>query len=696
MADSEAPPSQETKLLGKHQLEKALYEENKAVSSGRLKEENPLDTSAEFRTLCEACRRGDLKGIQEQIGRGININARDEYDYTPLILASLCGHYEVVQMLLEQGGRCERDTFQGERCLYNALNDRIRNLLLSYDYSKSTDPLQPLAGHITGLLTRETPKTADITIHTRDFSFDLHKFLLSARSPYFAKKLAAAPETRDYSFPDSIPTRSVETCIRYLYLGEVGADLGEVDEARAVLDGIEKLSKQLEIPRLFEEILNSGDRRQLRQRRSEELERAGDQLAAWFQNNVVRHRVEVDSDKADDVKWDKDNAIFADVLLRADEDDYEIEDGEDTQRKGDAPRVRHTEGPLDGIPIGHFDAQTTTSSEPTSRPPKPHRSTLYPAHRSMLLRSEVFATMFDSPFREGSIDNSRHLQIVPVDCSPEVLEVVLSFLYTERADFHLPLALDVLHAADMLFIEKLKQRAALLISTLGNGSASVVEAENPRGNADVEDIIDIYDVVRAGWDTRVHRLEEFGARYIAYRLERYIDEPEFRELVQESAGRIQGRQETDTVELVDDIRYYLSDRFRLRFEDSGLDEMMDEKAEGDEAGEGEGVSLGRVAEEADAHAEDPNVVVKTTPARRAHEDEGYGGSPEGNEEEGAKQQQGGESGTFAPDLEVLETQGVVRTLDGEVAGDEFAQDAMNYQILLGKLETLMENLGLDG
>ncbi|KAI6908490.1 hypothetical protein KC318_g18379, partial [Hortaea werneckii] len=105
MADSEAPPSQETKLLGKHQLEKALYEENKAVSSGRLKEENPLDTSAEFRTLCEACRRGDLKGIQEQIGRGININARDEYDYTPLILASLCGHYEVVQMLLEQGGR---------------------------------------------------------------------------------------------------------------------------------------------------------------------------------------------------------------------------------------------------------------------------------------------------------------------------------------------------------------------------------------------------------------------------------------------------------------------------------------------------------------------------------------------------------------------------------------------------------------
>lgn len=73
-------------VLGKHQLEKALYEENKAVSSGRLKDENPLDTSAEFRRFCEACRRGDLRVCQEQISKGVNINARDEFDYTPLIL----------------------------------------------------------------------------------------------------------------------------------------------------------------------------------------------------------------------------------------------------------------------------------------------------------------------------------------------------------------------------------------------------------------------------------------------------------------------------------------------------------------------------------------------------------------------------------------------------------------------------------
>lgn len=75
-------------VRNKHQLEKALYDERKEISSGRLKEENPLDTSLDFRRFCEACRRGDLRVCQEQISKGVNINARDEFDYTPLILVS--------------------------------------------------------------------------------------------------------------------------------------------------------------------------------------------------------------------------------------------------------------------------------------------------------------------------------------------------------------------------------------------------------------------------------------------------------------------------------------------------------------------------------------------------------------------------------------------------------------------------------
>ena len=73
-------------VLRKDQIEASLLEENKLIKDGRLKEDNPLDVSENFTKLCEACRRGDLKVCQEMITEGANINARDKFDYTPLIL----------------------------------------------------------------------------------------------------------------------------------------------------------------------------------------------------------------------------------------------------------------------------------------------------------------------------------------------------------------------------------------------------------------------------------------------------------------------------------------------------------------------------------------------------------------------------------------------------------------------------------
>ena len=75
-------------VLHKFEIEAALHAENQDIRAGRLREESPLDLSGNFRQLCEACRRGDLKTCQEKISQGTNINARDRFDYTPLILVS--------------------------------------------------------------------------------------------------------------------------------------------------------------------------------------------------------------------------------------------------------------------------------------------------------------------------------------------------------------------------------------------------------------------------------------------------------------------------------------------------------------------------------------------------------------------------------------------------------------------------------
>lgn len=65
------------------------------------------------------------------------MNLRDKWDSTPLYYACLCGHLEIVEFLLENGARCEANTFDGERCLYGALTDQIRNILKNYKINKT-------------------------------------------------------------------------------------------------------------------------------------------------------------------------------------------------------------------------------------------------------------------------------------------------------------------------------------------------------------------------------------------------------------------------------------------------------------------------------------------------------------------------------------------------------------------------------
>jgi ankyrin repeat/BTB/POZ domain-containing protein 1 len=398
------------------------------------------------------------------------------------------------------------------------------------------------------LLSRDLPKTSDLTLVAANESFHLHKFVLAARSPYFAKKLALAPDTTVWKLPNTIPSQSLQSAVRFLYLSEIADISAEDDEEKEILTGVDKLSRTLEIERLFENIIEYSDRRLMRQRRTDEVKRGQEELDSWFRENVIRHKIEIETTRAGDVKWDKNNGIFADVLLRADEGEDDLE-GQEQEEKAVEPLRQQTLAP--SIPIGPM----ASKSRSPSRTRKSKKSVLFPAHKAMLVRSEFFNTMFCSSFREAQ--ETDYLQIIPIDCSPAVLEVVLTFLYTEKSDFPLDIAIDVLFAADLLFIDKLKAKAAQIISTLGNGTASIVNSENSRGDMNVEEVLDIYDVIRAGWDTRVQRLEEFGARYIAQRLERYIDQEEFLELVQESAGRVKARQETDTIELIDELVFTL-------------------------------------------------------------------------------------------------------------------------------------------
>ncbi|KAL2874617.1 hypothetical protein SGCOL_010178 [Colletotrichum sp. CLE4] len=483
----------------------------------------------------------------------------------------------------------------------------------------------------------------------------MHKFLLAARTPYFRKKLDGAPDTATWKLPTTYPLESFQVALRYLYLGEVPKDVVNARSTvteEEVLTGVDKLSKQLEIEQLWEAILVGNDRRLARQRYEDEVRRAQVQVDRFYREKVLGHKMVVETKRVGEVKWRHDNSIFADCLLCA----HEPETDEIETDAEDSKSVVHAVG----IPLG----LATNGDKPKKRP---RTSVVYPVHKAMLIRSPYFETMFSSEFREAQ--DSENLHVVTVDCMPEVLEIVLTFLYTEKVDCPLELALDLLYTADILFLDKLKTKAAQAISTLGSGTSNIWADRTHRPDGEDRpdeemEPINIYDVIHAAWDLRVQRLEEFAARYLANRLEDYIDEAEFAELIKESAERLKNREETDTIELLDDIRYYLGERFRLRFEDANLEEMMDE----------EGEINAEMAEAIAAQSE------------QLHEE---------MREAGTISQETASDPPAATAVENDEDGEGVKTLGGEVAEDEFASDAINYQILLGKIDTMLDRLKLD-
>lgn len=463
------------------------------------------------------------------------------------------------------------------------------------------------------------------------------------------------PDTTTWKLANAVPVQSFIIVLRYLYLGEVPRDIvpvGGADSEEEIFKGLDKVSKQLEVESLWETILAGGDRRLTRQRYQSEVDRARGQFESFFKLNVLGLKMVVDTDQVKDIKWKYDNnSMFADVILRADEP-IDIEDEKSGQTTPTIDRPT--------IPIGPAGDQESVIKR---------RSVLYPAHKAMLIRSEYFEKMFSGDFVESKRDE--HLRVITIDCTPAVLEIILTYLYTETVNCPLEHALDLLYAADMLFLDNLKSKAALTISTLGSGTSNVLvdrthgEAQR-NGDTGEEDEqiemepVNIYDVIHAAWDLRVQRLEEFAARYLAYRLEDYIDEEDFQALIAESAQRITVREETDTIELLDDIRYYLDDRFRYRFEDAGLEDMMDEE------GETNAELAAAMAQQAEISTDAADGVPASTKYAAKKDSNG--------------QANGG---------------GAAKTLDGAEVEDEFVSDAINYQILQGKIDAMLDRLKLD-
>lgn len=535
-----------------------------------------------FAKICMACRTGDYEVVDSLLSTpDLDVNQVDEYDYSPLILSSLCGHLKIVELLLQRGAVCDRDTFQGARCIYGALTDNIRDLLVSFDISKAVDVTQPFAGHIASLYSTSANKDVVFRFNQKGLSSDLsafpmHRFLLAARSQFFREKFQNEWLMLSVvNMPNKIDPLAFKVIVDYVYLRTDSMVINEKEFREKVL----ALAGEYELNELanaIEEITTAKDEK--------EQFKIKHKLAKDIVENARR---ELDSFLVKDIIG---NNLSSQMDL---ENDTELEDI--NSQLHITQEQRKTLLKLSSIPDAILSYVDSNSE----------RIIYYPVNKSILTRSEYFDTMFKSDIfkfteedipmhKDGAVSvvnrprvDESHLPIVQLSTSTadkKVAAMVLSYLYHDDVD-EIPLenVIELLYAADELFLERLKTMSAVRLSSQ---YSKFTYEELQLLEEEVR--YDAYDLIRTAWLTRCDKLEQHVTKMIAYNLQEIVkredENAKLLALIAESAARIRERQDTDTIELVDDIRYYLSKKYAVCEDNETLDpssgfEFEDEKLE---------------------------------------------------------------------------------------------------------------------
>uniref|UniRef100_A0A3Q3LSQ8 Ankyrin repeat and BTB/POZ domain-containing protein 1 n=1 Tax=Mastacembelus armatus TaxID=205130 RepID=A0A3Q3LSQ8_9TELE len=156
-------------------------------------------------------------------------------------------------------------------------------------------------------------------------------------------------------------------------------------------------------------------------------------------------------------------------------------------------------------------------------------------------RSDYFKALLEDHFSEGGQLQSQPStpMITLHNISHEIFIHIMYYIYTDSTELMTENVFDVLCVADMYLLPGLKRLC-------GKTLAKTICDDN----------------VLYMWKTaklfRLSRLEDQCTEFMAKIIERLVEQAEFAEIIKEDAASLEKRQETDSVPLVDDIRYHIA------------------------------------------------------------------------------------------------------------------------------------------
>lgn len=445
--------------------------------------------------LFHSCKSGDLSRVQYLVDvKEVDVNVRDTWDSTPLYYACLCGHKELVRYLLDCGAKCVAKTFDGERCLYGALTDEIRDILKNYKVVDVGHGRKNLYQEFLRQLL-ESGENRDIEFVVHHESIPAHRCILHARSPYFAEMLCTKWANRSVVHIKSSVVRpdAFKALLKYIYTGYLQVSLDCVDDCL-------RFAKQCQMTTLMEEI----------NKRLEVIEKFVPQKPG---TEISVLSVEPDPNSStlqDDLDELAELAIPPPLRRLVDIDDIpfygEVED---------APPY----------------ADICFSVEGHS---------FYCHQIFFKRRSDYFKALITDHFGEAGGDPSSVPVITLHDISAKIFCKVVYYLYTDMVEnLNDVSAYELLCNADLFLLVGLKKQCA-------NEIANHLTVEN------------VINVLRVGRMFNLSKLEDQCAEFMANNLEQLINTPEFSDIIKEDAASIQQRQETDSIMIVDDIRCHIS------------------------------------------------------------------------------------------------------------------------------------------